>query len=101
LVITTHSPYVLSKLNNLLFAGNLIKRMPELTDSVKKIVPESAILQPDFVRSYAIQEGYTKNLIDEDGLIDGEYLDSISGHIAEQFNSLLMLERGGGTADVV
>lgn len=39
-----------------------------------------------------MEDGELKNLLDEDGLIDGSYLDSISEDISYEFSRLLSIE---------
>jgi predicted ATPase len=91
--ISTHSPYVLSKLNSLLKAGQLGEREGAIGGHVSDVVPRSAWLAPGALAAYAIRDGVVENILDEeDGLLSGSYLDEISNEIAEQFLSLLGLE---------
>lgn len=89
LLLTTHSPYVLAKLNNLMLAGDLAKSSPANLKEVSSIVPADSLLRSSNVSAYAIQDGKLGNIVNEDGLIEAEYLDSISGKIAEEFDNLL------------
>lgn len=95
LAITTHSPYVLSKINNLIKAGTLAESLPasklELLD---KLVSKRFRLKKNSVRAYAIIDGEVKDIVDSDGLIAADYLDSISGEIGQEFGDLLSLEFG-------
>jgi hypothetical protein len=93
LAITTHSPYVLSKINNLIKAGALAttiatKKLPQLND----LVSEAYRIKPGDARAYAIVDGVLDNIVDDDGLIAADYLDSISGEIGQEFSGLLNLE---------
>ena len=98
LLITTHSPYVLAKINNLIKAkevadlraqGTVNKRAP----SVEKIIPSGAWIDGKTVRAYAIQDGNLVRIQDlSDGMIEGDYLDGVSGEIATEFSKLLALE---------
>lgn len=93
LLITTHSPYVLSKINNLLFAGSLEGRLNKSgRDQLESIVPKRFRIERGVIRAYAIVEGELRSVLHESGLIDGEYLDGISTEIATEFESLLGLE---------
>lgn len=92
MVITTHSPYSMSKLNNLLKAGQLAKSQPELASKVSTIVPESRWLTRDTLAAYAIDKGVIVPLLDEHGLIDATYIDSVSSSLADEFGGLLDLE---------
>lgn len=73
-VITTHSPYVATSLNNVIMKSG--RKGIKYTTS-------------DF-SAYAIQDGYIKSIIDkETNLIDSEIIDSVSNVIADEFDSLL------------
>ena len=93
IVLTTHSPYVLSKINNLIKAGELSKTLP---DSKKRelisIVPAHSWLAAGYVKSYAIINGKLKNILSNDALIDGDYIDSVSNDIGREFDRLLQIE---------
>jgi energy-coupling factor transporter ATP-binding protein EcfA2 len=91
LLLTTHSPYILSKLNNYLKAGSLGKKKRFSAD-INRIVDQQCWLTPDNVRAYAIADGVLVNLIDDDGLIDGAYIDQVSEDVARQFSALLDIE---------
>lgn len=94
LLLTTHSPYVLSKFNNLIKAGQLggkKSRSAEHRD-LGKVVPESSWLLPGIVNAYAIIDGKTSNIMDDTGLIAADYLDDVSGDIALEFSQLLQYE---------
>ena len=90
--ITTHSPYVLSSFNNLIMAGQLANEKPEVKDEVAKLVPEHFWIENGGFKAYCIHDGILSSIISESGLIDGEYLDSVSDVIGNQFDSLLKLE---------
>ncbi|WP_175735976.1 AAA family ATPase [Burkholderia ambifaria] len=94
LLLTTHSPYVLAKLNNLMLGGDLAKMTPAYQKAVSAIIPTESLLQSSNVAAYAIQDGRLGSIINDNGLIEAEYLDSISGKIAEEFDSLLSVEDG-------
>ena len=94
LIITTHSPYILSKLNNFLKAGKLGKIRKNYT-AVSNIVPRDCWLNASRVRAYALQNGELINILDTDGMIDGFYIDSVSQEVAETFEKLLDIEYPG------
>lgn len=91
LLITTHSPYVLSSVNNLLKAGELANRFPEASSQIEKIIPKNSWLNYNRVRGYALVNGETEDICRE-GLLDGDYIDSVSGTIASEFSRLLEIE---------
>ncbi|MBA4056207.1 MAG: hypothetical protein C0490_15945 [Marivirga sp.] len=93
LLLTTHSPYVLAKFNNLIKAGALGRpsRKP-VNKSVARIIPELSWLRHGSINAYAIVDGKTLSIMDGSGLIDAEYLDEVSGDIAREFSQLLAIE---------
>lgn len=92
LLLTTHSPYILSKINNYLKAGSLA-RSRKLAPDVEKVVDKKCWLTPARLRAYAIDRGELINLVDEqDGLVDGAYIDQVSEKVANQFSQLLDIE---------
>lgn len=93
LVMTTHSPYVLSKLNNLLKAGSLSTRLSEEgRKELDIIVGRRSWLRARNVRAYAINAGALVDIMGSDGYIDGDYLDMASGQLGEEFDQLLDIE---------
>ena len=92
ILITTHSPYLLSKINNLLKAGALATKAPGLRGRINSIIKKGAWLHADGVSAYAILDQETKPILDNDGLVDGAYLDEVSEQISREFNSLLGME---------
>ena len=98
MVMTTHSPYVLTKINNLLKAGSLYRKLGESTQRrLQSIVPRQAALSARLVRAYALKSGEALSIIDAEGLINGEYLDEISDELSKEFSALLELEESIGT----
>jgi hypothetical protein len=93
LAFATHSPYILTSLNNLLLAGEIGKNS-EKKDTVHKIVSKEYWLTAKQVGAYAIENGKVKYIIDEDNLINAEYLDSVSEDIVAEFSQLLDIQYG-------
>jgi len=96
-LVTTHSPYVLSKINNLIYAGQ-VGAHEKATDDVRKIIPSRHWLPTPIVDAYAFQDGHVVSILDESGLVAADYLDDVSGSIAKEFNKLLAV---GVSHDVV
>ena len=95
LTITTHSPYLLSAMNNILFAGDLYKSGgEELRKYIDTIIPNGSLLDASECSVYSlgeeINEGiYCKSLIDpETGMIDFNSLDGVSEELGEEFDKL-------------
>lgn len=93
LIITTHSPYILTALNNLIQAKNVVKKNDDLTDEVSKIVPPQYQLDFDDVAAYFVAKGTAHSILNsENQLIDATALDGISNDIGEDFGKLIELE---------
>jgi Uncharacterized conserved protein len=91
IVLTTHSPYIMSKINVFIKAGQLSRRK-KVNNKINDIVPRECWLESSDVSAYALADGEMYSIIDEDNLIDGTYLDQISEDISREYSSLLMLE---------
>ncbi|MBU7573795.1 MAG: AAA family ATPase, partial [Hydrogenophaga sp.] len=93
LVLTTHSPYVLTKINNLLQAGALSRRLSEdKKKALDSIVSRRAWLTARNVSAYALRDGKTESILESDGLISADYLDEVSSEMSTEFGRLLELE---------
>jgi len=87
--ITTHSPYILSAFNNLIYAGQLGK-----DKALRRKIPidKKYWIEPGTFAAYSIHDGKCEPILSKSGLMDGEYLDSVSEKIGNEFDSLLRLE---------
>lgn len=93
IVLTTHSPYVLAKINNLIKAGDLGSRVVgEKKKAIEKIVDPSCWISPRSVSAYKIVDGKLSSIIDDYGLIDGDYIDSVSAATGIEFDALIDIE---------
>jgi energy-coupling factor transporter ATP-binding protein EcfA2 len=93
LILTTHSPYVLAKVNNLIKAGQVADSVGgEGAELVGAVIPVSAQMRPGSVVAYGMRDGLLNGLMDEDGLVAADYLDSISSVIGDEFMRLLEIE---------
>jgi hypothetical protein len=92
MIITTHSPYVLTQLNILLKAGTLSFHRPDVADKIAKVVKRRSWLPPGSTAAYAIAGKRVKKIFDESGLVDGHYLDEVSGSLESEFQKLLEIE---------
>lgn len=91
LVITTHSPYIMSMLNLFLKAGQLARRKKK-NRAINSIVTRDCWLVESRLSALAIEDGKLRNIIDKDGLIDATYLDGISEDISRKYSKLLKIE---------
>ncbi|MGO9484193.1 MAG: AAA family ATPase [Rhodomicrobium sp.] len=92
IVLTTHSPYVLACLNNFLKADAVARCSRSAQESVNAVIPKESWLPQEKVRAFAIRDRRVDNILEPDGLINGEYLDEVSGDIAREFSKLLEIE---------
>lgn len=93
IIVTTHSPYILSSFNNLLEAGKIVRDNPDDKKRVSKIIPEHEILNPNDLIAYSVFNGQKKILVDsETNLISQNILDSVSDELAIDFGKLLDIE---------
>ncbi len=92
-LITTHSPYILSALNNLMYAGKIAHDFPDKRSRVASVLGEDMLLDPADVRAYFVSDGRIKSIIDaETGLVNAAKLDSVSGELAQEFDKLVDIE---------
>lgn len=95
-VITTHSPYLLSSFNNLVYAQQLAETLHDQPDKLKalyQIVPKNQQLALADMRVYGFEKGTAHSLIDEEsGLLSADLLDSASDVTADQFGALMALD---------
>ncbi len=89
-VITTHSPYILSALDTLILAKNTFIEHPELKDEISAIVTEDKWIDYEDISVYEVRNDgkiYSiKN--DEFKSIDSNAIDSVSDIISEEFDKL-------------
>jgi len=93
IIVTTHSPYILSSFNNLLEGGKIIEDDNKKSNKVYEVIPEKEILHPNDLIAYSIFNGKKQNLMDEETkLISQNILDSVSDEISMDFGKLLDIE---------
>lgn len=94
LLLTTHSPYVLSSLNNLLFAYKVAKKHPEQEEEISKIIPKESWLNPEDFAAYFVADGTVRSIVSSiTGLIAENELDGVSEDITDEFNALMEIYR--------
>jgi predicted ATPase len=104
---TTHSPYILSALNNLLYArkvlygliakarsktpeGDLEQFLKISTRTVREII--NADIDPKSFTAYQIENGHVRSIFNqESGLIEDNFIDEASDRITEDFDALMDL----------
>ena len=91
--ITTHSPYILSELNNYLYANDLMKRNLLSVESFERILPSTGTIDIEDLSAYKIENGVLMSIINKEySMIDSEELDKASSHASDIYNQLLEFE---------
>lgn len=94
MLITTHSPYILSAVNNLLFAQHCADKFPEIKSALESIVPQACWLKKEKIAVYYVGEGTIKSIIDQNtGLIGINELDGVSDTIMGDFDAMMEMYR--------
>jgi AAA ATPase domain len=96
LIITTHSPYILTVFNNLLFAKRVVDKNALVSNEVERVITKNLWLNSeDFsaytLGSYSDDENwkYCESIIDkETKLIEQNYLDEVSDMLGSDFQAL-------------
>ena len=95
LILSTHSPYILTSINNLLLANQIIKQNNKLKDEVVKIIDDKFLLDVEQFEAYLVSDETVQSIINkETNLIDAEAIDSASVSSSKEFDSLLEIQLG-------
>ena len=90
LIITTHSPYILSAFNNFIFAYQVADL--GVPAKVKNVISAQSWINPNKVAAYSVNNGMIKSIINESTqLIAENEIDDASENIAVPFDELLEL----------
>ena len=93
LVITTHSPYIMSSVNNLIQACNIISKDENAVAYVEDILHYVPKFSYEEVCAYSLKSGYIESIsCDEYKLISADSLDMASDVISSDFERLLNYE---------
>jgi predicted ATP-dependent endonuclease of OLD family len=88
-IVTTHSPYILSAFNNLLYAYQIGAK----TEMVSDIVDKQLWINPERTAAYFIYENSCESIMDEElQLIKAEKIDSASRMINDRYDKLFDLD---------
>jgi AAA15 family ATPase/GTPase len=89
-VLTTHSPYILTAINNAILAHDVITEKGK--EAVKDIFNPDFAIQYEDVRAYTIENGKLLSILDDETrLIGASVIDSVSDEFENVFNQLLEL----------
>ena len=93
LLIMTHSPYVLSTFNNLIFSHKVAQMSEKTKEQVKEFIKEEQWINPDEFSAYYLENGVARNIKSSRGLISDNEIDDISEDIAGEFDGLMEIYR--------
>ncbi|MEA5553148.1 AAA family ATPase [Anabaena cylindrica UHCC 0172] len=96
LIITTHSPYILTVFNNLLFANRVVEKNPSAESEVTQIIPKDCWLDAHDFSAYSLgnqsfveDKNYCESIFNmEKGTIQQNYLDTVSEILGGDFQTL-------------
>jgi predicted ATPase len=88
-IITTHSPYTLTALNNLLFAYNKAIENKKIQNSIEKIVDRDFWINSGDFNAYYVDEGKIESIFDSDlKLIKAEAIDNVSRILNDEYDRI-------------
>ncbi|MBF0465711.1 MAG: AAA family ATPase [Nitrospirae bacterium] len=91
-LITTHSPYILTAFNNLIYAGNIGKDKNKAA-KVSEIIDKTLWVDINKTGVHFIDEGKTRDIISEKhNIIDAAEIDKVSDMLNERFDKLYDLD---------
>jgi predicted ATP-dependent endonuclease of OLD family len=96
LIITTHSPYILTVFNNLLFAKRVVDKNALVSKDVERVIAKDFWLNLDDFSAYTLGSysddenwKYCESIMDEETkLIQQNYLDEVSEMLGSDFQAL-------------
>jgi predicted ATPase len=99
LIITTHSPYILTVFNNLLFAQRVVDKNPSTEAEVAELIPKEFWLKAKDFSAYSLgnssiheEPEYCESIFNnQTGAIQQNYLDAVSEMLGGDFNYLYSL----------
>ena len=91
ILLTTHSPYILTSLNNLMYAYKVGQNHRE---EANKIIEEKYWVNPKDVSAYQLlSDGTCIDILDrEEGMIEADRIDEVSRIINKEFDDLMDIE---------
>jgi ABC-type lipoprotein export system ATPase subunit len=93
-IITTHSPYILTSINNLIYAKKIGDRKPS---AVREKINPKLWLDKNVIGTFFIDKGCLENIMDEElYLIKAEAIDSVSTIINDEYEFLFDLDELNG-----
>jgi AAA15 family ATPase/GTPase len=91
--MTSHSPYVISALNNMIQANEAVRQKLLSEEQFSAVNKGGASIPFERVSAYTIEDGIVRSIMDEEFRMIGAYkLDDISSHFQSVMDYLLELE---------
>jgi AAA15 family ATPase/GTPase len=89
-IITTHSPYILASINNLLYAHNIGQRH---RNDVSRVVNNQLWLDYSKMGAYFVENGTIRNILEDDlKMIKNEEIDTASSIINAEYDKISEIE---------
>lgn len=93
LIITTHSPYVLTTIDNLIQANNVVQLHKEQRKEVNHIIPSKLWVDFDKVSCYFVANGTAQKTLNEEfRTIGASNIDDVSIELGKTFDELMDLK---------
>lgn len=90
LLLTTHSPYIMTSLNNLIQSGNSFRGNPEMSSTIDAVIPKACWLNYSDVNAWKVDNGTITSIKDDEyQLIASDALDEASERISGDFSKLI------------
>ncbi|MFQ9358131.1 MAG: hypothetical protein ACLR2D_02160 [Anaerobutyricum hallii] len=90
MLLTTHSPYILGTINNMLYANRISKKVNK--SKVEKIMNRLKWLQLEKLSAYYVESGVIRSCLDKEfESIDNEVIDGVSDVINRDYDRMLEL----------
>jgi len=94
LYLMTHSPYILSILNILIFAHKASNANETLKEKISNIIPSEQQINPDEFSAYLIENGISKSIKGKStGMIQSNVIDDVSDTLDDDYNELMEIYR--------
>ncbi|WP_338814550.1 AAA family ATPase [Bernardetia sp. Wsw4-3y2] len=99
IIITTHSPYVLTVFNNLIFSKRITDKNPDANNEINEIIQKEFWIDSDDFSAYNLgktddSERKAQSIINEKtGLIEQNYLDEVSEKLGNDFQKLYSIHQ--------
>ncbi|OCX42303.1 hypothetical protein A7X81_03695 [Campylobacter ornithocola] len=95
IMFSTHSPYILTSLNNILYASMVEQKLQNnKKDDIYKIIDKKNIIDYKDLAVYKIEDGKVESIMDkETNLIDAEYIDTVSDKIMDDYYKIAELDK--------